>query len=132
MCFDQFCNCCVLRGERAFSWTMIIEHGIPLAWFLTPKVNWELMAKERALDIACAKVDLDASKLNVQGMVQTMFGPDNREKVVDPKRQTTRLTSSMLLDKGPITSDVCFPLVRTAAEKREAKKDEDAQKRQAR
>ena len=51
---------------------------------------------------------------------------------MDPTTQTTRLTSSMLWDKGPTTSDVCFALVRTAAEKRKAKEDEEARKRQAR
>ena len=89
------------------------------------------MEKKRARDKACAKVDLDASKLNVQDMVQIMFGTDNREEVWEPTTQTTRLTSSMLWDKGPITSDVCFALVRKAAEKQKAKEDEDMRKRQA-
>ena len=61
-----------------------------------------------------------------------MFGTDNREEVAAPRTQTTRLTSSVLWDKGPITSYVCFVLVRTAAEKRKAKEDENARKRQAR
>ena len=65
-------------------------------------------------------------------MVHTMFGTDNREEVVDSTTQSTRLTSSMLWDKGAITSDVCFAFVHTAAEKRKAKEDEDARKRQGR
>ena len=90
------------------------------------KVYWELVEKERARGKACAEVNVDASKLNVQDRVQTMIETDNREEVVDPTTQATRLTSSMFWDKGPITSNVCFALVRTAAEKRKAKEDEDA------
>ena len=133
MGFDHFCNCLCAPWQEGFSiannhraW-----HFIGVVPF-SRKVYWELVEKERAQDKACAKVDLDASKLNVQDMVQTMFGTDNREEVVDPTTQTTRLTSSMLWDNGPITSDVCLALVRTAAEKRKAKEDEDARKRQAR
>ena len=133
MGFDHFCNCLCAPWQEGFSidnndraW-----HSIGVVPF-TRKVYWELVEKERARDKACANVDLEASKLNVQDMVQTMFRTDNREEVVDPTTQTKRLTSSMLWDKGPITSDVCFALVHTAAEKGKAKEDEDARKGQAR
>ena len=133
MGFDHFCNCLCAPWQEGFSiannhraW-----HSIGVVPF-SRKVYWELVEKERAQDKACAKVDLDASKLNVQDMVQTMFGTDNREEVVDPTTQSTRLTSSMSWDKGPITFDVCFALVRMAAEERKAKEDEDVRKRQAR
>ena len=42
-----------------------------------------------------------------------------------------RLTSSILWDKGPFSSNVCFALLHTAAEKQEAKDYEDAKKPQA-
>ena len=110
MGFDHFCNCLCAPWQEGFSiannhraW-----HSIGVVPF-SRKVYWELVEKERARDKTCAKVDLDASKLNVQDMVQTMFGTDNREEVVDPTTQTTRLTSSMLWDKGPITFDVTPP-----------------------
>ena len=51
---------------------------------------------------------------------------------MDPTTQTTRLISSMLWDKGPITYDVCFALVRKVAEKRKANEDKNARKRHAR
>ena len=133
MGFDYFCNSICAPWQEGFSiannhraWHFIAV--VPCA----RKVYREPMEEERARDKACAKVDLDASKLNVQDMVQTMFGTDKREDAVDPTTQTTRLTSSMLWDKGPITSDVGLALVRTAAEKRKAKEDQDERKRQAR
>ena len=133
MGLDHFCNCLCALWQEGFSiannhraW-----HSIGVVPF-SRKVYSELVEMERAGDKACATVDLDASKLNVQNMVQTTFGTDNKEEVVDPTTQTTRLTSSMLWDKGPITSDVCFALVRTAAEKRKEKEDEDPRKRHAR
>ena len=109
MGFYHFCNCLCAHWQEGFpidnnhrAW-----HSIGVVPF-TRMVYWEPVEKERARDKACAKVDLDASNLNVQDMVQTTFGTDNREEVVDPRIQTTPLTSSMFWDKGPITSDVCL------------------------
>ena len=111
----------------------MFRHGeVRDSWYY----NWLRRYRERLGTAAPKPLEVDrerwTTKLNVQDMVRTMFGTDIREEFVDPKTQTTRLTSSTLWDKGPITSDVCFALVRTAAEKREAKEDEDASKRQAR
>ena len=71
---DHLCNCPCALWQEGFSiannhraWQSI--GVVPFAC----KVYLELVEKERAWDKACAKVDLDASKLNVQDMVQTMF-----------------------------------------------------------
>ena len=104
-------------------------HSIGVFPFIR-KVCWELIENDRAWSKACSKVHLDASKLNVQDVVQTTFATDNREELVVVTTRTTRMTSSRLWSKGPITCDVCFLLMRRATEERKAAEDWDARRRQ--
>lgn len=120
----DFGKCVKEPWETAFS-----EEQCRKAWKVTGLVPftrcvyWELRAEEKARSNALQGVGMDASNMRFEGMVASLFKPKATEEDVaeteeEREARRTRMTASMVWDKGAITEDEAYILVKEHNEKK--------------